>query len=790
MALSVPGPVSLASGSSSFLQQGSVDWVSFAKTVWTVNAEVFGRLATSGVQPNTFVAGILLAEQYQLSTNGRRHMEDALANPPVQEVLMGIVYMGFGIKSLVRTLRETIGGTKVIALCCCLAETHTEKTAAYVLTDMWRKLGWPEEHEPDHLQFLALVKCCSGIIIRSTFVETVQQLHILIKEALVDIDNMNRRLPSYLLDLSIPRIGRSLSAASSAGLAAALLGLFEVSRGELDHMTVNGGIDCAFIAALAEWLLGLTVRIETIDGVEIRSNAPNHQPAQVTILIGHVDNSLTISGRFFELKSYDEVFDRVLSHQEKHFMTRVPWDSCLSNVFGAAFNRLITAPKPLGRYLGSAARLYAGLALGEEDPSGFITDHRFSYVNFTRESYGAGLVNLIFDLLPELRQSKHLRLHMEEALQESIEDTVINLEQSLEDLVQLCGCHYCHEGDTNDCLTGIAYAILSLARTMSSVIVETEDSKLPPSAEGLEFFAHPGRGVYGRRDWEADNSPSSSQWYADHFFHSMLILGGSDVDEYESLLYKVSLLYHGLGVPERDALYSREETPVSAIAVRGICCYLAGLRSLSSKAEHMAKVHVIPGRIYHKGREYSSIEDCVDMANDDLRRICPEVQVETILTAPVMPIRPPSPCDIVPVAATSGDGRVLYCSYRIKDPSLTVYIHPGKLTRNLSLGTGRITCHRGKQCGNQLALPCMLVRAGVDVFSFLMKPRPEAHGNRCCLWTLRDEVTRWYAMVLDNPRYLFVRRHECIPCATKACVDYLKFLPSDGNAFSPTVHVI
>lgn len=51
-----------------------------------------------------------------------------------------------------------------------------------------------------------------------------------------------------------------LEASNAKDIANALHGLFKISRGDADQMVVTGGSECAFISAVAHWLLNLRVR--------------------------------------------------------------------------------------------------------------------------------------------------------------------------------------------------------------------------------------------------------------------------------------------------------------------------------------------------------------------------------------------------------------------------------------------------------------------------------------------------------------------------------------------------
>lgn len=63
-------------------------------------------------------------------------------------------------------------------------------------------------------------------------------------------------------------------------IAKAIHGPGEISNGKVSTITVTGGIECAFIAAFAHWLLNLSISVEDEAGRVIYQDLPPEQ-AQV-----------------------------------------------------------------------------------------------------------------------------------------------------------------------------------------------------------------------------------------------------------------------------------------------------------------------------------------------------------------------------------------------------------------------------------------------------------------------------------------------------------------------------
>lgn len=193
-----------------FAQQGQVDWVAFGNTVYSASLATMQRLASAGVQPVTHGAGLALATQFRLSEVGRRRMDEALQNLKAFPGFERVLYFGFGVQSLVRLLGETQPGINCLALCSCLADSHDEKLAAYVLKELWEVLEFPREYEPAYAQFLALIKACSGVVATTTFGAAVT----------IMLGDIRKRRKNNLLETGNPK-----------SVAKVLNGLFKLSNG-------------------------------------------------------------------------------------------------------------------------------------------------------------------------------------------------------------------------------------------------------------------------------------------------------------------------------------------------------------------------------------------------------------------------------------------------------------------------------------------------------------------------------------------------------------------------------
>ena len=152
-----------------------------------------------------------------------------------------MLYFGFGHRSFLRFLSESVSGLKCLALCSCLAEMHSQDVAARILAALWKTSGYPEEFEPSFSQFKSLVSACSGAVTKSPFPELAGHMFGPYRDF----------IRGYNRDCSEPE-----------DTTRTLLALFEVSTGVRDRITVLGGAECGFIAALSHWLIDLETYVE------------------------------------------------------------------------------------------------------------------------------------------------------------------------------------------------------------------------------------------------------------------------------------------------------------------------------------------------------------------------------------------------------------------------------------------------------------------------------------------------------------------------------------------------
>ncbi|KAL8910019.1 MAG: hypothetical protein Q9171_004679 [Xanthocarpia ochracea] len=688
-----------AGGNPPFMQQGTVDWVAFGNTIWSASSAVLQRFAAAGIQPITYGAGIALSSQLHLDRVGQLRMEEAIGSLRSIFGLGKVLWFGFGYQSFVHTMAETVAEIKCLAICSCLAEAHTETLAAWVLSELWRVSAFPEHYEPSHAQFLALVKASAGVVSRSEFGKVLDTM----------LGNQLWRDPSYLLRGFRGLDHGSLEASNARDIASALHRLFQISRGEADHIVVNGGSECAFIAAIASWLLNLKVRVENSRGDTLLDDTLAGGTVQVFIRYSLArSDTVKVIGTTYLLGSCHEIIGRIPDEEDYPLIVRTPWSSCLARVFGSKFTELSNMPHLLGDYLGGVARVYEALATGA---SNIAHLSRKSFVNFSEASYGHGFVDTVISTFPELENIDGFRDRMLHVANQTFDDAMRSVESSIIGLESLCSCVLCAEDGvrrksflgSKRCIVGVAYAIRRIALVMSCVVQDVEGSGLLPTINGLSAFSALGKQPAPSRNDANEAMKSTSKWTRPSFYWNAFGLHDEQAtntpfrkDREDHLLASPALLFQGFTADAKSMSFSDSNT-CTALSRGGICCFIEALRALSPRAETVCKVHVLPGHIQCRDRRYDFVHDAEipdsvspiirtpqDISGEDLAALQqPSTDVPDLMRSSTLK-------DTQALATERSSGASISFVYKISLPERHIYIRPGELTQFVLRDSGLI----------------------------------------------------------------------------------------------------
>jgi hypothetical protein len=313
---------------SNFQQQGSVDWVQLSRSSLTLSIEVLGRLSRAGIETITIAMGQALCSSFNIPSDAQHRISSAISKLKVTSSYNSVLWFGFGVKNIVRSLVETEQGIACVAICGCLSISYDEHSAAQLLREMARSRAAPEELKPSLSQWGALINACSSTLAASDFPNVVEGFSRLWWESPED-----------------GKIGILRSPASSQALSSALIAIANVSNKTLLSVTLVGGPDCAWLAAIAEWLLCLRIDVVDTKGRLLyrNFNYAVEELAQVSIIRDStydgldylIDKAYLVPSGSPVWKIRLELGDRIFSHG------RSGWSTILEDTFGPSLKRFL-----------------------------------------------------------------------------------------------------------------------------------------------------------------------------------------------------------------------------------------------------------------------------------------------------------------------------------------------------------------------------------------------------------------------------------------------------------------
>lgn len=750
------------SANTAFPQQGQVDWVSFGSVVYSLTASTLQRFSSAGVQPATYAAGIALANRFKIGSLGERRINDAIQNLRGVPGFDQILYFGFGHKSFVKLLAEDPKGSDLVALCSCLGEMHSETVTAWVLRELWSIEGFPDDYKPPHSQFMALAKACAGVLAGTSFSKTVAGMHLQVW------DDWYKSI---------------IMVSPAVDIARVLNGLFKISRGEVDTITVLGYNECAFIAGVAQWLFNFTVRVEDEGGRLVYTNTPEHETAQVTLRYVEVDrqrNPMLLANTTYILRSHRELLIQTPDDSLLKFALRAPWDECLSRLFGVADfdNKLIKNSKTFGGFLGSVARIYAAVAKGEIEleSESKRSEVESNYRYLSEAAYGRGFAHSIISIFPELKCETDFVDSLDTAVGVAVDIARRDIEFYLRSLQSLCSCMTCSPRMLkfhHRCLVTMAFTLYHLVLIVACV---DYPSDLHPTLSGLEEIYQHCTFIWGNPNVSAP--PKGYQTW-EYCLDQLRILRSNNLqhrraDEFEEPvpgpLASAFLIFVGIW-PQHNTSKDKADC-CTGLCSMGLCFYMDSLRLLSSSAELAQKVHIIPGHIEWQNRSYDAVVDGI--YHDSLRPTVPKAMFEEAVDTPPENALRKEEVSITSLVAERSTEREVAFYYKASIPNGTVYIQPGFSSRHICRSTGRTSCD--KTTCMSLPWPCTFVRKGWEMDREFHDKLHYQNGISCCVWEFRDDFARCAALaVLYNARehgkrkttYL-LRTGECIPCSVRA----------------------
>ena len=335
-------------------QQDTVDWTKIGSALVKFGIDLLARLSSGGVEALTVVAAEVVFARLRLGHAGEDRVRETIQNLRPFSSYHNALWFGFGVKHAVRQLAESCEGLNCIAVCSALVDFYSAEDAARILRAVLTSCDTPPRLNPSLTQWRNLVIVCGGAFAATDFGALVHEIsqHFLM-DGVSDL-----RLPSEPI-----------------AIASALDGLIAVSNRSLDNVQFSGGVECAWIAAFAIWLLNLPVEVRKASGEMVYYSNPS-QPYETKVLIfcgDSYEEPSQVMSRSYIIESgialvRGKGFGRIRQGVALSY-GRVPWKSLFTDVFGRKAKGLLGGSMAVtfGMVLGAAARIFECLLTDDPD---------------------------------------------------------------------------------------------------------------------------------------------------------------------------------------------------------------------------------------------------------------------------------------------------------------------------------------------------------------------------------------------------------------------------------------
>ncbi|KAL8767879.1 MAG: hypothetical protein Q9209_005771 [Squamulea sp. 1 TL-2023] len=659
------------SGGSSLPNQGQIDWVALANTTVSASVDFLSRMSGAGVNPFTIAVGQAVALKFQMSRLGIHRLETAIKNLQYTSMIGEMLWFGFGINHIIRSLMHTTEGATLVMLCSILSETRTTGLSARVLYELTTTYNSTSSEAtrltPSLQQWQALVKVCAGCLSTTPFGTIVDQMVTL----------MSHKKPSD------PGGGHDRHVGNPKDVALVLNALGRLSSCQLFTLTISGGYDCGWIAAVAYWFFDIAVEFREANGHTVYPLGKHHDASSRTLVVVQASKGSTDLQTIGEAYSVAditrEIVARDLPRDESPFnvndlQTRIPWHSVLRQTFGEQASTLLRLKDDFGTAVGSASRMFLEFAKPQVDVSAYLP--LSGWDRYGSASYGLGFLHFVCRTFPEMASSMDT---METAAQSSFTNAVATYQTIQERLRSTCECRLCRGGTrefTDPGVRGRDLCLITLCGFAIQLALDLSVTSIPPelypTRSGLELLY---------RDYSANFSNPVGEDYASGPLVSNI---------FREAWNQMTVLFTG---SETITNISSSKGTL-AFVKEGLCVYRGVLHRLSDRPEEMLRTLIIPGCIKTRtGRVYDTLNGTpqfdVPVFNYDASPAIPCV---------TMPAMPSSPKEKYEVSAVVEETMINLTTHFIvkKSPNMSVVCSPPLLVCALQGACGfyKIPCSR------------------------------------------------------------------------------------------------
>ena len=488
-------------------------------------------------------------------------------------IVAGDLSIGFGPDHLVQIIMQEsyqdpntpVPMANCICLCSALSVCYDSFFASNVLNELFTIMeSSPDLLRPSLKEWGSLLDAFEGCLAWSAFPVTLHRLERIVSSRPMTTRFEGRQLPT-----------------KPKNLAKAIAKLADISTGRVPSYTFTGGPDCAWLAAVAECILGLSVAILCEQNTLYQTH-PNPGIDHQVIILRSKDRTDKISqGEVLGLSQYDIPHGRPLlwasdSTRDNPRNRISSWSTILCDTFGS-------------RLLDSLLHLSAGVNFAKLLRSAILypEHHPLSRLNLAEGSHsqlpsvpkkvaqeGRLFLKFVRDNLPELYPCLL-------GYNENTQETMMPPIAFYSALTATCSCEKCSDSQrshavTNDiCLATMAYTIVSYAWLLFPVSM---DRRTLPSITGLEQLYL----------WTSIFETVGEHGIQDHLkrdFHTI-----------NTLL--TGRIAQPIGVGSTEL----------ARADNGICIFMRFLEDLTTPSQFM-EIKIVPGSIFYRNCKYLLLED-------------------------------------------------------------------------------------------------------------------------------------------------------------------------------------
>ena len=381
------------------MTMADMDWKSWSKTrPFTIEAlSIFNSI---DVDPLTALIGGAICSRFKYSSHGDQNIANAFSSlqQPLGHPIFGL---GYTPRHIVPLILRSDEGSSFLAICGVLCEYYKLDTVTAVFMRLVHKSDVPREMQPAKSQWRRLIKACAGVLATSPFGTVITQYAERCK---------------------------ATTSQNAVQIVDTLLSLNE-------RKAIIVSEDGPFYAAVAEWLFGLKIAIETEKGHTGSANG---------------EAQLTIRSKIPELP----------------VAGRVHWDAVFRTCFGQAWKEL-DKDNLIAVIASSSGLTHTALMAMGRDPRTFFLTHEVGVESLT----GHGVNETIIAWFEELRRLAPRIPRFYKAHDAGEDSMRKEFDASLKAFESSCKCSACGDGSATICKVSLAETVVGLGLYASTPIL-------------------------------------------------------------------------------------------------------------------------------------------------------------------------------------------------------------------------------------------------------------------------------------------------------------------------------